>query len=67
MNKWAVLGFASLLGDFAGLLGAFVTGIGVLGVVLEGVTEVGEGASVQSEKGRFRVPPLNMALTSSQA
>ena len=38
------------------------------GVVDVGVDEV-EGATVllDSEKRRFRVPPLNMALTSSQA
>ena len=39
------------------------------GVVDVGVTDEVEGATVllDSEKRRFRVPPLNMALTSSQA
>ena len=52
----------------------FVTDAGgVVGVVLEGVAGDGfEGGDVaellaDSEKSRFRVPPLNMALTSSQA
>ena len=61
---WVFKGLGSVLGDLLEDLEDL--GAGVVDV---GVTDEVEGATVllDSEKRRFRVPPLNMALTSSQA